>query len=128
MPVLQTPTTARCLRACGRDRVPLLRAGIRTSNDCAHSPEWSRDPSVDQNSGALDLVILDDRATPVGGVAHACAQLNASGMEHLRCGYSEARSTTSIGWSLSSRCSIRARYFYARSAPRRCMILKVGVT
>src|SRR5271167_4172008 len=45
-------------------------------------------------------------------------QLNASGMEHLRCGYSEARSrvTTSIGWSLSSRCSIQARYFYARSA------------
>jgi hypothetical protein len=53
MPVLQTPTTARCLRACGRDRVPLrsratLRAGIRTSNDCAHSPKWSRDPSVDK--------------------------------------------------------------------------------
>ena len=30
-------------------------------------------------------------------------QLNASGMEHLRCGYSEARSrvTTSIGWSFN---------------------------
>ena len=53
MPLLQTPTTATCLRACGRDRVPLrsratLRAGIRTSNDCAHSPEWSRAPSVDK--------------------------------------------------------------------------------
>jgi len=57
-----------------RDRVPLrrratLRVGIRTSNDCAHSPEWSRDPSADRNSGALDLVILDDRATPANGVA-----------------------------------------------------------
>jgi hypothetical protein len=28
-----------------------------------------RDPSVDRNSGTLDLVILDDRAPPVGGVA-----------------------------------------------------------
>ena len=57
-----------------RDRVPLrrratLRVEIRTSNDCAHSPEWSRDPSADRNSGALDLVILDDRATPASGVA-----------------------------------------------------------
>jgi hypothetical protein len=29
---------------------------------------------------------------------------------------------------VESRCSIRARYFYARSAPWRCMILTVGVS
>src|SRR4029077_3892101 len=62
-----------CCRSA-TSRVPLrrratLRVGIRTSNDCAHSPEWSRDPSADRNSGALDLVILDDRATPANGVA-----------------------------------------------------------
>jgi hypothetical protein len=80
MPVLQTPTTARCVWAYVRDRVLLrrratLRVGIRTSNDCAHSPDWSRDPSADRNSGALDLVILDDRATPVGGVAPRLSKL-----------------------------------------------------
>ena len=67
LPVLQPPTTARCLWTYVRDRVPLrrraiLRVGIRTSNDRAHSPEWRRDPSADRNPGALDLVILDDRA------------------------------------------------------------------
>ena len=52
-----------------RSSALLLRAGIRTSTDCAHSPEWSRDPSLIRNSGALDFGILDDRATSAGGVA-----------------------------------------------------------
>ena len=56
--------------ACGRTyavdlllgRRATLRVGIRTSNDRAHLPEWRGDPCADRNPGALDLVILDDRA------------------------------------------------------------------
>ena len=35
-------------RSSASEESRTLRAGIRTSNDCAHSPEWSRDPSVDK--------------------------------------------------------------------------------
>src|SRR5262249_29799701 len=44
--------------------------------------------------------------------------------EDLQCRYSEAKywATTSIGWSLISRCLIRARQCGVRSAPRRWTI------
>src|SRR5438128_1479791 len=53
----------------------------------------------------------------------------AKAAEDLQCRYSEAKywATISIGWSLISRCLIRAIQYGVRSAPRRWTILKASM-
>ena len=69
MPVLQTPTAARwpvgeSTRSSASEEARYSPS--RDQNIQATARIHLRDPSVDRNSGTLDLVILDDRATPVG--------------------------------------------------------------
>src|SRR5437899_11233535 len=73
-----------------------------------------------QTNSGLPFAARDD----VAGSARV-----AKAAEDLQCRYSEVKywATTSIGWSLISRCLIRVRQCGVRSAPRRWTISKASM-